>query len=142
MQNGLRKRVDDMDVKELIIGNYVKYNGSVVSVYAISNPTPSKDKHFNNKARVTLWCNGLMDATIDEIEPIPITEELVLKNGFEQCGYMFKTLFMEMYEVENGWHLHIDNERFETALSITTKYVHQLQNAYYLLTGKELEIKL
>lgn len=25
---------------------------------------------------------------------------------------------------------------------ITTKYVHQLQNAYYLVTGKDLEIKI
>lgn len=77
-----------------------------------------------------------------EIEPIPIADELLLKNGFEQCDYLFKTLFIEMYEVSNGWHLHIDNERFETALSITIKYVHQLQNAYYIATGKELEIKL
>lgn len=131
-----------MDVKELRIENYVKYNGNVVSVYAISNPTPNKDKHFDNKVRVTLWCNGLIDATIDEIESIPITDELLEKCGFEQCGYIFKTLFIEMYEVTNGWHLHIDNERFETALSTTIKYLHQLQNAYYLLTGKELEIKL
>lgn len=77
-----------------------------------------------------------------EIVPIRITDELLFKNGFEQCGYIFKTLFIEMYEVANGWHLHIDNERFETALSITIKYVHQLQNAYYIATGKELEIKL
>lgn len=77
-----------------------------------------------------------------KIEPICITNELLLKNGFEQCGYFFTTIFIEMYEVENGWHLHIDNEKFETALSMTIKYVHQLQNAYYIATGKELEIKL
>ena len=83
-----------------------------------------------------------VDDEHNNIEPIPITDELLFKNGFEQCGYIFKTLFIEMYEVANGWHLHIDNERFETALSITIKYVHQLQNAYYIATGKELEIKL
>lgn len=85
--------------------------------------------------------NGFQ-CNINGITPIPITDELLLKCGFEQCGYLFKTLFIEMYEVTNGWHLHIDNERFETALSITTKYVHQLQNAYYLATDKELEIEL
>lgn len=77
-----------------------------------------------------------------EIEPILIEDELLLDIGFKQCGYLFKTLFIEMYELGNGWHLHIDNERFETALSTTIKYVHQLQNAYYIATGKELEIKL
>ena len=59
---------------------------------------------------------------------------------FEECGYIFKSPFVEMYEVTNGWHLHIDNKSFETALSI--KYLHQLQNAYYLVAGKELEINL
>lgn len=82
------------------------------------------------------------ECTINEIVPIPITEELLLKNGFEQCDYIFKTLFIEMYETANGWHLHIDNERFETAIALPIKYLHQLQNAYYLITGKELEIKL
>jgi hypothetical protein len=37
---------------------------------------------------------------MNEVTPIPITDELLLKNGFEQCGYMFKTLFIEMYELE------------------------------------------
>lgn len=78
----------------------------------------------------------------DDIFPIPITDELLLKNGFEQCGYMFKTLFIEMYEVTNGWHLHIDNYKFETAIALTIKHLHQLQNAYYLVTGNELEIKI
>ena len=77
-----------------------------------------------------------------EIEPIPITDELLLKIGFEQCGYIFKALFIEMYEVTNGWHLHVDNDKFETAIALTIKYLHQLQNALYLVTGKELEIKL
>lgn len=68
-----------MKVQELRIENCIRYNGSVASVYAISNPTPNRGNHFNNKGKVTLWCNGLIDATIDEIEPIPITEELLLK---------------------------------------------------------------
>jgi hypothetical protein len=55
---------------------------------------------------------------------------------------MFKTLFFEMYEVENGWHLHIDNDKFETAIALTIKHLHQMQNAYYLVAGKELEIKV
>lgn len=123
-----------MKPTELRIGNLVMYNGKVVKVEQIT-------KHkigYHTKPNET----RMNYARLCEIEPIPITDELLLKNGFEQCDYMFKTLFIEMYEVTNGWHLHIDNEHFETALSITIKYVHHLQNAYQLVTGKDLEIKI
>lgn len=79
---------------------------------------------------------------VNGISPIQITDELLLENGFEQCGYIFKTLFIEIYETYNGWFVHIDDEKFQTAVAIPVKYLHQLQNAYYLATNKELEIKL
>jgi hypothetical protein len=120
-----------MKPQELSIGNLVNYNGKVVKVEQIT-------KHkigYHTKPNET----RMNYARLCEIEPIPITDELLLKSGFEQCDYMFKALFIEMYEVGNGWHLHIDNKHFETALSITIKYVHQLQNTFYLVTGKGLE---
>ena len=123
-----------MKPQELSIGNLVCYNGKVVKVEQIT-------KHkigYHTKPNET----RMNYAKLCEIEPIPITDELLSKNGFEQCDYLFKTLFIEIYEVANGWHLHIDNERFETAIALTIKHLHQLQNAYYLVTGKELEIKL
>lgn len=131
-----------MDIKELRIGNIVKIDDERLG------PIEGKVTSLNEKAEVELLLsvnkgNGrYFVCGADDIFPIPITDELLLENGFEQCGYIFKTLFIEMYEVANGWHLHIDNERFETALSMTIKYLHQLQNAYYLATGKEFEIKL
>ena len=123
-----------MKPTELRIGNLVMYNGEVVKVEKI---TKKKIGYHRHKGETRMNFARLFD-----IEPIRITDELLLKNGFEQCDYMFKTLFIEMYEVGNGWHLHIDNEHFETALSITIKYVHQLQNTFYLVTGKGLEIKV
>lgn len=147
-----------MKPQELRIGNYVKYNGSVVSVYAISNPTPNKDKHFDNKARVTLWCNGLIDATIDEIEPIPITDELLLKTGFKKGrnGYFecreyndeLNIRFCENYTFIEYTNLHFNPEdvtetNYGSSLEFPkTIHLHTLQNIWYLLTGKELEIKL
>lgn len=123
-----------MKPQELSIGNLVMYNGEVVKVEQIT-------KHkigYHTKPNET----RMNYARLCEIEPIPITDELLLKNGFKQCGYIFKALFIEMYEVANGWHLHIDNERFETAIALTIKHLHQLQNTYYFVTGKELEMKI
>lgn len=127
-----------MDIKELRVGNAV-----MCQCRGEYKPHTIKSIWYNDEEKLYFveLDNGFQ-CNINGITPIPITDELLLENGIEQCGYIFKTLFIEMYEVTNGWHLLIDNERFETALSIKTKYLHQLQNAYYLVTGKELEIKL
>ena len=148
----------NMDIKELRIGNYVKYNGCVVSVYAISNPMPNSNNNFNNKGRVTLWCNGLIAANIDEIEPIPITEELLLKNGFKkgwngyfdyrECNDELSIRFCENYTYIEYANLCFNPEdvtetNYGSSLEFpNTLHLHTLQNIWYLLTGKELEIKL
>ena len=145
-------------IKELKIENYVKYNGSIVSVYAISNPTPNKDEHFDNKARVTLWCNGLIDATIDEIEPIPITEELLLKIGFKKKrdGYLHYSDHNDVFSIKfNLGYAFIEyanlcfnpedvtETNYGSSLEFpNTLHLHTLQNIWYLLTGKELTLQL
>ena len=123
-----------MKPQELSIGNLVCYNGKVVKVEQITKKKIGYHRH-KGETRMNY-------ARLFEIEPIPITDELLLENGFEQCDYMFKTLFIEMYEVENGWHLHIDNDKFETAIALTIKSLHQLQNAYQLVTNEELTLQL
>ena len=126
-----------MKVNELRVGNIVKLQDHFVGGNAmVTGIMRDRITAINSVG------TNIDTANIMYVEPISITDELLLKNGFEQCDYLFKTLFIEMYEVASGWHLHIDNERFETALSITIKYVHELQNAYYVSTGEEMEIKL
>lgn len=147
-----------MDIKELRIENCIRYNGSVASVYAISNPTPNNYNHFNTKEKVMLWCNRLIDATIDDIEPIPITEELLLKIGFKKGrnGYFnyrdyndeLSIRFSENYTNIEYANLHFNPEdvtetNYGSSLEFpNTLHLHTLQNIWYLLTGKELEIKL
>ncbi len=62
--------------------------------------------------------NGLMHQLY---KPIPLTEEWLVK--FEQ-----KDLDLFILEIEVNWNIKI-------------KYVHQLQNLYFALTGEELTIK-
>lgn len=77
------------------------------------------------------------DAHIFE-EPIPLTEEWLLRFGFEKdrSGYRLDDInslsFSENYIV--CWH--------DKVLGIKQiEYVHQLQNLYFTLTGEELTIK-
>ena len=57
-----------MELKDLRFGDLVEYNGSICRVYGLCGPMPDKDPRYNDKATVTLWCNGLLTVTLDEIK--------------------------------------------------------------------------
>jgi hypothetical protein len=70
--------------------------------------------------------------------PITLTEERLLRFGFESNSYQ------DRYE-NNVIHIECNKTRGFTELWIERmphiKYVHQLQNLYFALTGQELELK-
>jgi len=92
---------------------------------------------------VHLWVdNQHVEFEYHEIEPIPLTEEWLIKFGFENYGFLFLR-----YSIENI--LVVDLEDFTSGINehdvfwLLNKdmlYVHQLQNLYFALTGKELTI--
>jgi hypothetical protein len=82
----------------------------------------------------------VMDEDLEEIymeyenfSGIPITEEWLLKFGFEKVA--------DRYRLKKGWHwievnkfsYYIDGKQYGLI-----DYVHQLQNLYHALTGEEL----
>ena len=72
----------------------------------------------------------------DEIEPIPLTEEWLLKFGFEHREFSFdKGTFFLMKRTGKPEYLYqAHTKRFQV------KSVHQLQNLYFDLTGAELTV--
>jgi hypothetical protein len=82
-------------------------------------------------------------------EPIPLTEEWLLKFGFDKKTPYEGKLFYEighneMYfkvkevgDIYNHWYFY----KWEWILTTNIQYVHQIQNLYYSLTGEELTIK-
>lgn len=84
-----------------------------------------------------------------EMQPIELTKEFFEKNGFikqhdweEVLYYRSEDMRIEAYENYLGWVVNIDDERFTMVFSNNLKYVHELQNAYYVSTGEEMEIRL
>ena len=68
--------------------------------------------------------------------PIPLTEELLLRLGLKK---MLETEYtLNTYEFA-GFKLWIHKGKFLFDSRIEINYVHQLQNLYFALTGKELE---
>lgn len=68
-------------------------------------------------------------------DPIPLTEEWLLKFGFSikgfKGGYQICTSSLGGWILDNGF----------SCVGIEFEYVHQLQNLYFALTNEELKIK-
>lgn len=126
-----------MEARELRIGNLVKiprkkngeYYDKIVSLNAISTGTFSINEDGKH-----------LIAVEREIEPIPLTEEILLKAGFEKRQDTMWTIYnkswISLYKMMGGKYYEVE----DTYTSL--KYVHSLQNLYFALTGEELEIDL
>ena len=119
-----------MDVKELRVGNYF---------------IPITDNGYElepRKIKVSEFL--LLSERPEKAKPIPLTEEWLIKFGFEMVQmdsnsgkYEVYSKYKLTYNTFHGWWLF--NKRLDRT---PVKYVHQLQNLYFALTGEELPIKL
>lgn len=80
------------------------------------------------------------DCTLSQARPIPITAEILEKNGFEEkWGRWYNSkATMELEQYEDGWSRTINGGEYDVYF---IKYVHQLQHALRL-TGVDKEINL
>lgn len=123
-----------MKANELRLGNYVMYNSMVMIVSEILSPKPRKDERYNNKYVIELFDGeGLIDATLEEISPIPLTEEWLLKLGYNN------NIFKHIFEIGEFYFTKDEDSFFYNSSEI--KYVHKTQNLYYALKEEELTIK-
>lgn len=118
-----------MEVQQLRIGNYIQTNNFS------SNEHPGTIRKVSG---INYDCIDLACGTtqyLKDVEPIPLKEEILLKCGF----YKTKVIFHHDYFWSGSLN---DNGLNYPNLEVTMKYLHQLQNLYFTLTGKELEINL
>tara|TARA_R110000851_G_C12635195_1_gene518330 strand:- start:61 stop:459 length:399 start_codon:yes stop_codon:yes gene_type:complete len=80
------------------------------------------------------WSDGFYsEIQIKEIKRIPLTEEWLLKFGYQKCS------FRDNHMVIQGHTIWICNDLFLCEKNgMVLMYVHQLQNLYFALTSKEL----
>ena len=81
---------------------------------------------------------------LEELSPIPLAEEWLLKFGFAK-GYKYTSLETAEFDLDydclkNELYISFGDSPFHTELP-HIKHVHQLQNLYFALTGEELTIK-
>lgn len=89
--------------------------------------------------------HGLMFIRYEEMEPIPLTSDILEKCGFEGTGKRDTTWTHEkmspQIEFSKGhYQLFTDEGNFLSDINI--EHLHQLQNLYFALTGEELNVRL
>jgi hypothetical protein len=85
----------------------------------------------------------------EDLQPIPLTEEWLLRFGFENYGVFRLKLsddtYLRGHINSKGFNIALDEYDLigdrETVSLRVIKYVHQLQNLVFSLTGEELKLK-
>ena len=155
----------ELQAKSLRNGNLVMVNnpvhhpnlkGVVLEVTGI-NETVNRSrfthtvslKHINQKPNTYYETYSQF---IEYVEPILLTEEILIKAGFEKEHYEYpfpngsdKFELNEefcLYGAGAGFQFFVEDEINTNTIDVVFKYLHKLQNFYFELKEKELEIKL
>ena len=141
----------------MILANELRVGKSIIEVsgkYII--PTCLKETHFTWLVGTTKdgekIYNPFIPYTDDRVKPIPLTEDILLKCGAKYLGFIDEFEDIKEYCLGNGitidWHVNLDECGVFYNNSCISYYddnnikLHQLQNLYFVLTGKELEVNL
>jgi hypothetical protein len=128
-----------MKANELRIGNLLQSDTN--TIIKIVGVVKKNIYYYHNKKNIYVL-------ELNNFKPIPLTEEWLLKFGFEETDP--KTFMDGLYSRKKGDGFYINKETmsyctfdYEGTIDdiIKIEYVHQLQNLYFAVTGEELTMK-
>ena len=119
---------------ELRLGSIIDFDGMKSVVKEIDNQGVVV---FIKETDETEWID------LFQFTPISLTEEILLKCGFEKKDHLFRlhlvnSIYIEFNSECNLWYFDI----YMNTSRIELQYLHELQNIYSSITFKELEINL
>ena len=127
-----------MKATELMIGDYVKYQGHIYIVEEISAKGWIHLIHPEAKIRI----NMTSDYIIDLLEPIPLTPEILKANGFKQSmddedKYYFEDSSI-IFKYNDKYLFSASINGSKGMLYLCANYVHELQHALKICGLNEL----
>lgn len=138
-----------MKAEELRIGNYIKIDSGIGKVVSLMSNTFCNEC-ANDDYNITI---EMEDGTFREeeevkVEGIPLTEEILLNCGFEYVNPDNKAIGMLSPDDGRGNRNRIMyfDTNFRMILNTWNyrpiNYIHEVQNLYFAITNKELNIQL
>ena len=119
---------------ELRIGNYVLVDGNLQEVSAITSTTVSTFDAEKNEEEVS-------EHRLQSIQPIPLTDDIL-----QQCGFVYHDYFKFWQLITTGIRSEMNISPDYEVIDFMRKPIlkkltslHQLQNIYFLLKGRELQ---
>lgn len=134
-----------VNVKDLMVGNWVKSPQGITQVHNVLT-----DKIITKNDKRGVYCYHTTD-----IEPIPVTLDILKRIGFEAHKGICPKTFYRYWDKEYRYKLdvdpdfcnsdrkfsiHIDNGDCNTIGCGEFTYVHELQNLVRIITGHNLPI--
>lgn len=132
-----------MKASEITIGSIVQYRGRAFSVESFDG----------NLAMCAIkdcsYPSIVLNRDTEIMGPIPITRELLVKNGFvdisdnngEMVYRYIDDTYVALLWTDNGIRFRTEDSNLQTQSQAFIKYVHQLQNML-TISGLNLEIRL
>ena len=121
-----------IQANELRIGNWVNFHND--NTYFEVTEITKEGLGVRNETMDT-WIE------IDEFSPVPLTPEILEKCGFKDSEWEHKTKSECLFVGNDIIHI-MDARDKNYSFTAPCKYLHQLQNLYFSLTGTELIINL
>lgn len=138
-----------MKANELRIGNYVNVLREDQSPFKIDGfelLNESDCKVFKDNGTYNCPPFGEIKMhpltwNLKDLQPIPLTEEWLLRFGFEKSRLGYFTVFCGNNVMSVCCFDDFSRVQIVTQTVSTINHVHQLQNLYFALTGEELTLK-
>lgn len=127
-----------IDAKQIMIGNWFSHN---------ENWNCADHKGYFQFTESDWYAIGECTLFLEDADYVPLSEEILLKSGFEKGRYdsYFITLENEYSKLTyyTKWkHLELNTIKGTKWGQVKCEYLHELQQLYKILTKQELEVKL
>ena len=133
-----------MKASELRVGNWIyrsftKEDVKILGINAYETVSDGIVNSLSFKNGINLYCEN-----ISVLKPIPLTEEWLLKFGFEKMNRtIYNSPNSKIFSLNGFFIKHykrLDIDYYECKIGyVKLEYVHQLQNLIFALTNTELQ---
>lgn len=126
-----------MKAKELIIGDLVLYFGKVFSILKVD---PETELSIIEDAR------HFEEANINDLSPIPLTPNILEKNGWKKskindCAYFYYKYGVFLTYTSKDGKFWFDDFDYSSGICVELPYIHSLQHLLFGL-GINYEMKI